>query len=485
MARPLWLVGVFLVVGLLLLLNDSANIGSDAPHIVPAAPTLGSGLLKAADARMPYAEQSPPLEQPPYEEPAPQQQSHKQHRHRRRDEPPPTSTAVEAAVSMPPRQRPHKECAAGCERNGGVCNAELGRCDCPPYIGGDACDKPLFAECAASVGLKALAPAPCVIDNMGASAPASCECLMGCEALGLMGRRECYVIDPKNDSVSKWVRTQVQIRGLAPNFEYWESSIKPAEAESVAQCSGHGVYAPRMPPSGAPGRNARKQCLCYPGWVGAKCETEMTRRPTEYCLNGCSGRGTCIRNWCQCRRGYWGVDCSSGDGADGDKVALPPPIGAQDLPRAPRVYIYDLPPRYNGWMHAGEVGWWQDMDLWGEDVIIHRRALRSAYRVEDPELADFFLVPVWDSSSMWQVGLRPAWGGRGGREGGRGGGRGSAPYGRAPSERAPSRPRRLQPTGGPPPPTPVAAHARRRPRPHASSQLTPLTPRLDATPRRR
>ena len=35
-------------------------------------------------------------------------------------------------------------------------------------------------------------------------------------------------------------------------------------------------------------------------------------------------------------------------------------------------------------------GWWQDMDLWGEDVIIHRRALRSYYRVNDPSKADYF-----------------------------------------------------------------------------------------------
>jgi hypothetical protein len=54
-------------------------------------------------------------------------------------------------------------------------------------------------------------------------------------------------------------------------------------------------------------------------------------------------------------------------------------------------------------MHAGDGGWWQDFDLWGEDVIIHRRALRSAYRVDDPYQADYFLVPVWVSSAMWQM----------------------------------------------------------------------------------
>ena len=36
-------------------------------------------------------------------------------------------------------------------------------------------------------------------------------------------------------------------------------------------------------------------------------------------------------------------------------------------------------------------------------MIIHRRALRSAYRVTDASQADFFLVPVWVSSAMWQM----------------------------------------------------------------------------------
>lgn len=78
-------------------------------------------------------------------------------------------------------------------------------------------------------------------------------------------------------------------------------------------------------------------------------------------------------------------------------------IGAQTDANAPRLYIYELPPRFNSWMQAGTSGWWQDMDLWGEDVIIHRRALSSLYRVTDPEQADFFLVPVWVSSAMWQA----------------------------------------------------------------------------------
>ena len=45
----------------------------------------------------------------------------------------------------------------------------------------------------------------------------------------------------------------------------------------------------------------------------------------------------------------------------------------------------------------------QDFDLWGEDVIIHRRMLRSVYRTYDAQSADYFLVPVWVSSAMWQM----------------------------------------------------------------------------------
>jgi hypothetical protein len=313
---------------------------------------------------------------------------------------PPFADGTKVAVAVAPRT---KACAPGCEQNG-VCNSELGRCDCPPYVGGDDCSKPLLPACAAAVGLTTVAPAPCVIDTLSLGAPVSCECLMGCEAIGLMGVRECYVMDPSNRTVATWVQRQIHMRGLAPNHEYWESSLKGAHAESVKECSGHGIFAPRMPSAGAPSSRAPKRCWCHAGFTGSRCESSTNFRPIQACLNGCSGRGKCVRNWCHCSPGYYGVDCSLGAGAGESKaVPLPPPIGAQTDAKAPKVYIYELPPRFNSWMHAGDGGWWQDFDLWGEDVIIHRRALRSLYRVTDPEAADFFLVPVWVSSAMWQM----------------------------------------------------------------------------------
>jgi hypothetical protein len=278
-------------------------------------------------------------------------------------------------VAAAPARRAAVPCAPGCEKHG-VCNSELGRCDCPPFVGGAACDQPLVAACSAAVGLTTLAPAPCVYDQLSTNAPVSCECLMGCEAIGLMGVRECYVMDPSNRTVASWVQQQIHVRGLAPNHEFWDAKLKSAHAESVKRCGGRGVYAPRMPATGAGGGLSR--CWCYAGFAGNACEQSTSKRQQHACLNGCSGRGACVRNWCHCSAGFYGTDCSLGSPADGSPApALPPPIGAQRDAKAPKVYIYDLPPRFNGWMHAGDAGWWQDFDLWGEDVIIHRRALRS------------------------------------------------------------------------------------------------------------
>jgi len=44
----------------------------------------------------------------------------------------------------------------------------------------------------------------------------------------------------------------------------------------------------------------------------------MCPDPTEYCnrakpercVRGCSGRGTCVNNTCQCPEGWGGPDCS-------------------------------------------------------------------------------------------------------------------------------------------------------------------------------
>ena len=52
-----------------------------------------------------------------------------------------------AAASPPAAVAQPKACPAGCEK-WGVCNSDLGRCDCQPFMGGDDCSKPLIGACA-------------------------------------------------------------------------------------------------------------------------------------------------------------------------------------------------------------------------------------------------------------------------------------------------------------------------------------------------
>jgi len=310
-----------------------------------------------------------------------------------------------------------KPCPADCVKNGGVCNPGLGECSCPPFMGGASCGSPLLSECAALVGMVQTAAAPvaspCLIDGRS-RAPVSCECLRACESLGVMGNRACYVMNAANESLMRWVQQQRNQRGLEANSEYFAATLAPLAGQSKERCSGHGVWAPAggMPAKGVPAGKCEKKgscrCLCYPGYDGDACERSTAVVPRHFCLNGCSGRGECFRNWCRCEPGFYGIDCSLGAAPKGASPPppLPPPIGAQDgkwAAGAPRLYVYELPGRFGSWLQAGSHGWWQDMDLWGEDVVIHRRALRSAYRVLDPEQADYFLVPVHVSSGMWQL----------------------------------------------------------------------------------
>ena len=121
-----------------------------------------------------------------------------------------------------------------------------------------------------------------------------------------------------------------------------------------------------MPESGPPatkGGMSRARCMCYAGWSGERCEASIVTRAQRSCLNGCSARGSCVRNWCHCEPGYYGADCSIGAPGAPPAPPLLPPIGAQGA-GAPRVYVYELPPRFNTWMHAGEHGWWQVCRRW-------------------------------------------------------------------------------------------------------------------------
>jgi len=110
------------------------------------------------------------------------------------------------------------------------------------------------------------------------------------------------------------VQQQRNQRGLEANSEYFAATLAPLAGQSKERCSGHGVWAPAggMPAKGVPAGKCEKKgscrCLCYPGYDGDACERSTAVVPRHFCLNGCSGRGECFRNWCRCEPGAPATD---------------------------------------------------------------------------------------------------------------------------------------------------------------------------------
>lgn len=244
-------------------------------------------------------------------------------------------------------------------------------------------------------------------------------------------------------------------------LEEWNARLSArlaADGEESARegrCSGRGLYTTRVftpdfftvQQAGAVGE---KYCHCFPGWFGDECEVGpgygSLPVPDEkrQCVNDCNGRGVCRLNWCHCHPGTWGVDCSSGlltgepaaaaaasalaaraaaaqreealrfsraatardngtvermFGGWGWPSGLAPPRPLPAASRALRIYVYDVPPRYNTWMAAhfrhSDSGRWDDSYLYSLDISLHRWLLTSPYRTLDPLEADYFLIPVW------------------------------------------------------------------------------------------
>jgi hypothetical protein len=110
------------------------------------------------------------------------------------------------------------------------------------------------------------------------------------------------------------------------------------------------------------------------------------------CPGQCTGRGRCVNGWCHCAHGAYGADCSLTGTLQPSLFWEPTaPAGhnltAEGAPLRPRIYVYDLPPRFNTWWRIPA----PERNL---GVQLHERLLASRYRTANPEDADFFYVPT-------------------------------------------------------------------------------------------
>ena len=268
-------------------------------------------------------------------------------------------------------------CPPACRANGGVCLPALGRCDCPRHRWGAACE--LVVQPA--VSRTEMHHGWCVYND---SSPFFCDKPL-CEQRGV---RPCVGV--------------------------------PLD-QCPERCNGKGVCV------------GRGRCACIPGYTGSTC----TRAVRWHCVSNCLGRGSCEMGFCQCRKPYYGVDCSlqpmgaamaSQNGADlslpaghlglaaPSQTAAAAASGASGAPAVsatarargacmrPCVYVYELPARMNVLALKAEPHW-PFYEHGPADYraykAVHISLLRSAHRTTNPERADYFYVPTWDLHGSW------------------------------------------------------------------------------------
>jgi hypothetical protein len=175
-------------------------------------------------------------------------------------------------------------------------------------------------------------------------------------------------------------------------------SAEDALANADCACHDHGV----------PVNAECSRCSCFMGWDGAHCD--VRNHEGTFCANDCSENGLCVSGFCQCKVGFFGVDCSLTLGADGTVLTsyqrwaaanpglVSPPkaeVGSTQSmgPRA-KIYVYELPPQFTSHLlyahHPLEYN-----SIYSAGRFLHMRLLASEYRTTDPSDADFYFVPVW------------------------------------------------------------------------------------------
>ena len=340
--------------------------------------------------------------------------------------PPPLLSPPPPAASVVVQKRATPGCHPDCSKHG-TCNAELDRCDCPPFFGGDDCTTPLFPSCVKQWGLTPPV-AVCGIHTQPAF-PSSCDCVWECHQLALDARQECVVENTPGQTMAAALRFNKERMGWMPMIanETWLARTRADAQRTLSEklCSGNGIHSVQLPydfcapakhpvrttpprplltlvlvvllrsdpPDGEVQNGIRLRhtplCRCFPGYSGTNCEIKMdSASHLHKCFNNCNRRGTCVQNFCRCQPGYWGIDCSLGGGSSVTSGSS----SAGTL--RPRIYVYDVPPRFTSWLGAMRRGDWTRDHWYGVDVIMHQQLLRSPYRTLDPEQADFFFIPL-------------------------------------------------------------------------------------------
>ncbi|XP_057849591.2 uncharacterized protein LOC131060391 isoform X2 [Cryptomeria japonica] len=300
-----------------------------------------------------------------------------------------------------------KICKDGCSGHG-VCNPELGECRCFHGYAGEGCSERLNLECN-------YPPSPEKPYGHWVVSICSAQCDTT-RAMCFCGENSKYPDRPVGESCGFQVIDRVVNWSKADTENLFTSNIsKPGWCNVDPQEAriGKALF--------------KQECDCkYDCQWGRFCEF-----PTECsCINQCSGNGYCHGGFCQCKAGWYGIDCSIPSIASSiqewPQWLLPATVqipngmfvgeklnGIQAVvtKKRPLIYIYDLPPEFNSHLLEGRhfkfecvnriyddrnASVWTDQ-LYGSQIALYESLLASPYRTLNGEEADYFYVPVLDA----------------------------------------------------------------------------------------
>jgi len=167
-----------------------------------------------------------------------------------------------------------------------------------------------------------------------------------------------------------------------PNSEWFKckggNTLMPPD-ECPNKCSEHGICVKD------PWRN---YCLCRKGYKGEDCSKEDSEEDCWFSPT-CGRHGTCKRGFCHCEPGWWGFGCGRSKA-----FSLAPEAKAIPSRSTLRIYMYDLPARiaYPGEYDDGAFG--RDAMYIGYEYFIKSFLKDWAVRTENPHEANLFFVPA-------------------------------------------------------------------------------------------
>jgi len=173
-----------------------------------------------------------------------------------------------------------------------------------------------------------------------------------------------------------------------------DESTQARTSTCLPECTSHGTCNEELGRCDCPRHLSGEDCSVETSDVKGLCNQYGYKNVkdcfdphVELCLNACNGRGKCTGSFCKCDPGFYGTDCALSMDEHGKPILLEGQ-GYRPRQRAPKIYVYELPPNLNNnWFNPVRL----DRPLY---YLFWQRLLSAGVRVADGEEADFYFLPI-------------------------------------------------------------------------------------------